>query len=280
MKSQSLSKYQLNNRSLIVQKRLSRQPTQSPQNKDGLSFQNYFTEQSNLKSQASKKEIIRLIQSSYENIDKDIDIQELNIILTRLLEGLSLCLNEQDLSLTLIQLIQAIKKTIKNYHINQKKLYEYEKAQLLLKLKQLEQQSIENEQKLENKIKEYENQNRILKYQNELNQIKKGKVRKEKLNDRNQYKEQIRDMQQELLSISEKKHKLIRLVKAMKSRGIDVEKFYKNLNKQNNKESKQISIQSNSQSEQISFAESNLADVSQLDFSAGLIKRHTHYLID
>ncbi|CAD8105457.1 unnamed protein product [Paramecium primaurelia] len=280
MKSQSLSKYQLNNRSLIVQKRLSRQPTQSPQNKDGLSFQNYFTEQSNLKSQASKKEIIRLIQSSYENIDKDIDIQELNIILTRLLEGLSLCLNEQDLSLTLIQLIQAIKKTIKNYHINQKKLYEYEKAQLLLKLKQLEQQSTENEQKLENKIKEYENQNRILKYQNELNQIKKGKVRKEKLNDRNQYKEQIRDMQQELLSISEKKHKLIRLVKAMKSRGIDVEKFYKNLNKQNNKESKQISVQSNSQSEQISFAESNLADVSQLDFSAGLIKRHTHYLID
>ncbi|CAD8119147.1 unnamed protein product [Paramecium sonneborni] len=280
MKSQSLSKYQCNNRSLIIQRRLSRQPTQSPQNIDGLSFQNYFTEQSNLKSQASKKEIIRLIQSSYESIEQNIDIQELNTILTKLLKGLSTCLYEQDLSLALIQLIQVIKKTIKNYQINQKQIYDIEKTQLLSKLQQFEQQSTENEQKLVNKIKEYENQNRILKYQNDLSQIKKGRLKTEKLIDRNQYKEQIRDMQQEILSISEKKHKLIRLVKAMKSRGIDVEKFYYNLNNQSNRETKKSSKQSNSQSEHLSFSESNMADISQLDFSAGLIKRHTQFIID
>ncbi|CAD8081311.1 unnamed protein product [Paramecium sonneborni] len=280
MKSQSLSKYQHNNRSFIIQRRLIRQPTQSPQNKDELSFQNYFTEQSNLKSQASKKEIIRLIQSSYDSIEKDIDFQELNIVLTKLLEGLKTCLDEQDLSLTLIQLIQAIKKTIKNNQINLEKIYDYEKAQILLKLQQLEQQSTENEKKLEKKLMEYENQNRILKLQNELNQIKKGKVTKEKLEDHNQYIIQIKDMRQEILSRSEKKHKLIRLVKAMKSRGIDVEKFYQNLDNQCSKESKKTTKQSDSLREQISFAESNLADISQLDFSPNLIKRHTQYLID
>lgn len=49
-----------------------------------------------------------------------------------------------------------------------------------------------------------------------------------------------------MLTLSEKERKLIQLVKAVKSRGIDVEKIYKNLNIFSSKNSKRTSQQSDS----------------------------------
>ncbi|CAD8209112.1 unnamed protein product [Paramecium octaurelia] len=280
MKSLSVSKYYNNNSLLTPDKRLSRQTTQSTQKKDALSVQSYFSEQSQLKSEASKKEIIRLIKSTVDSIDKNIGMRELNIILTKLLAGLSSCINEQDMSLILIQLIQSIKQIIQNNQTNEKQVYDQERAQLLIRLQQLEQQSKENQLKFENKLKEYEIQHRVLQYQDELNQMKKNQGNKDSLNDRNKLKDQIKEMQQKMLTLSEKERKLIQLVKAVKSRGIDVEKIYKNLNVYSSKNSKRTSKQSNSEVEDISFTESNLADMSQLDYSVGNIKRHAKFVID
>ncbi|CAD8119911.1 unnamed protein product [Paramecium sonneborni] len=280
MKSLSVSKYYNNNSLLTPDKRLSRQTTQSTQKKDVLSVQSYFSEQSYLKSEASKKEIIRLIKSTVDSIGKNISIKELNLILTKLLAGLNSCINEQDMSLILIQLIQAIKQIINNQQINEKQVQDQEKAQLLIQLQQLEQQSKDNQQQFQNKLKEYEIQQKVLKIQDEFKQNHKSQTNSEQQKDRNKLKDQIKLMQQKMLTQSEKERKLIQLVKAVKSRGIDVEKIYKNLNFQSSKNSMRTSKQSDSQNEDISITESNMADISQLDYSAGIIKRNTHFVID
>ncbi|CAD8125122.1 unnamed protein product [Paramecium sonneborni] len=277
MKSLSVSKYNNNNSLLTPDKRLSRQTTQSTQKKDALSIQSYFSEQSNIKSEASKKEIIRLIKSTVDSIHKNNSIKELNINLIKLLAGLNSCINEQDLSLILIQLISTIKQNIHSCQINEKQVYDQEKAQLLIKLQQLEQQSKENQEKFENKLKEYKNQSKVFQLQDES---KHNKLSQEKQKDRNKLIDQIKEMQQKMLTQSEKERKLIQLVKAVKSRGIDVEKIYKNLDLKSSKNSKRTSKQSESQNEQISYTESNLADISQLDYSDGMIKKNTQYLID
>ena len=49
-----------------------------------------------------------------------------------------------------------------------------------------------------------------------------------------------------MIKISEKEQKLIKLVKAIKSRGIDIQKIYKNLDDSSTKNSKRNSKQANS----------------------------------
>ncbi|CAD8077789.1 unnamed protein product [Paramecium sonneborni] len=249
-----------------------------------MSVQSYLYEQAHIKEEASKKEIVRLIRQVIDGLEKNNNIKELNEQLSKLIIGLRTCINQQEVSSYIIQLIQIIREITNNHQFKKQIQNENEKALLIKRIHQLELQAKENQSQFELKIRDCETQQKIKQYQEELDNIKKLKKQNEHPKPQHnspkriELKNQITFMQQKIQALSEKEKKLIQLVKAVKSRGIDVEQIYKNINQissQNSRITKDDTINYITDS-----SNSNFADISQFDIGQTLIKRNPKFLFD
>ncbi|CAK82352.1 unnamed protein product (macronuclear) [Paramecium tetraurelia] len=289
MKSLSASKYNHNNTSFTTPEKKSnksRQNTQSTMKLSGemMSVQSYLYEQAHLKEEASKKEIIRLIRLVIDSLEKNRNIKELNEQHTKLIIGLRTCINQQEVSSYIIQLIQIIREITNNQQFKKEIQTENDKAILIKRIHELELQAQETQWQFEMKIRDHQATQKIKQYQDELEQIKKYKketqISKPQCNSPQniELKNQIKLMQQKIQSLSEKEKKLIQLVKAVKSRGIDVEHIYKNINQissRNSRITKDETI-----TDFVDSSHSDFADISQLDAGQTLIKRNHKFLFD
>ncbi|CAD8163785.1 unnamed protein product [Paramecium octaurelia] len=249
-----------------------------------MSVQSYLYEQAHLKEEASKKEIIRLIRLVIDSLEKNRNIKELNEQLSKLIIGLRTCINQQEVSSYIIQLIQTIREITNNHQFKKEIESENDKALLIKRIHELELQAKETQWQFEMKIRDHKSTQKIKQYQEELDQIKKYKqqhqVSKPQQNSpqKIELKNQIKLMQQKIQNLSEKEKKLILLVKAVKSRGIDVEHIYKNINQissRNSRITKDETI-----SDFIDSSHSDFADISQFDLGQTSIKRNPKFLLD
>ncbi|CAD8066134.1 unnamed protein product [Paramecium primaurelia] len=250
-----------------------------------MSVQSYLYEQAHLKEEASKKEIIRLIRLVIDSLEKNKNIKELNEQLSKLIIGLRTCINQQEVSNYIIQLIQIIREITNNHQFQKEIQNENDKALLIKRIHELELQSKETQFQFDIKIKNYETNQKIQQYQEKLEQIKKQKKQNDEVfkpqcnsPQKIELKNQIKLMQQKIQSLSEKEKKLIQLVKAVKSRGIDVEHIYKNINQISSRNSR--ITKDETQNEYVDSSHSDFADISQLDFGQTLIKRNQKFLFD
>ncbi|CAD8163663.1 unnamed protein product [Paramecium octaurelia] len=249
-----------------------------------MSVQSYLYEQAHLKEEASKKEQIRLIRSVIDSLEKNRNIKELNEQLSKLMVGLRTCINQQEISSYIIQLIQILREITNNQQFKKEIQTENDKAILIKRIHELELQAKETQWQFEIKIRDHQAIQKIKQYEEELEQIKKYKnktqISKPQCNSpqKIELKNQIKLMQDKIQSLSEKEKKLIQLVKAVKSRGIDVEHIYKNINQissQNSRITKDETI-----NDFVDSSHSDFADISQLDAGQTLIKRNHKFLID
>ncbi|CAD8091596.1 unnamed protein product [Paramecium sonneborni] len=253
-----------------------------------MSVQSYLYEQAHLKEEASKKEIIRLIRNVIDNMEKSRNFKQLNQQLSKLIVGLRTCINQQEVSSYIIQLIQMIREIVNNNQ-NQKQFeFDKEKAILNQKIHELELQTKENKFKFELEMQNKEAQVRIKNYEVQLEQIKQMKKqhqiqpKKQQMNgqEKIELKNQIKLMQSKIQTLSEKEKKLIQLVKAVKSRGIDVEHIYKNINQISSRNSKVDNEDEQQQYDLIDNSYSDFADISQYDIGQSSIKRNKKFLLD
>ncbi|CAD8154744.1 unnamed protein product [Paramecium octaurelia] len=251
-----------------------------------MSVQSYLYEQAHLKEEASKKEIVRQIRSVIDNLEKNKSFKQLNQQLSKLIVGLRTCIHQQEVSSYIIQLIQ-IMREITNNHQNQKQnLYDKDKAILMQRIHELEQQAKENQFQLELQMQRNEAEERIKNYEVQLEQIKQIKnqnqnqPKKQQTNtkEKMELKNQIKLMQTKIQTLSEKEKKLIQLVKAVKSRGIDVEHIYKNINQVSSRNSNTTNKED--KEEFIDSSNSDFADISQFDIGQSSIKRNKKFLLD
>ncbi|CAD8157858.1 unnamed protein product [Paramecium pentaurelia] len=266
----------------------SRQNTQSTLKLSGemMSVQSYLYEQAHLKEEASKKEILRQIRDVIDNLEKNKSFKQLNQQLSKLIIGLRTCINQQEVSSYIIQLIQIIRE-ITNKHQHQKQImHDKDKANLMQKIHELEQQAKENQFQMKLQIQNKEAEERKKHYEVQLEQIKQIKnqnqiqPKKQQTNtkEKMELKNQIILMQTKIQTLSEKEKKLISLVKAVKSRGIDVEHIFKNLNQVSSRNSK-ITNQEDKE-EFFNSSNTDFADISQFDIGQSSIKRNQKFLLD
>ncbi|CAK76424.1 unnamed protein product (macronuclear) [Paramecium tetraurelia] len=251
-----------------------------------MSVQSYLYEQAHLKEEASKKEIMRQIRSVIDNLEKNKSVKQLNQQLSKLIVGLRTCIHQQEVSSYIIQLIQ-IMREITNNHQNQKQnLYDKDKAILIQRIHELEQQAKENQFQLELQMQRNKAQERIKNLEVQLEQIKQIKnqnqnqPKKQQTNtkEKMELKNHIKLMQTKIQTLSEKEKKLIQLVKAVKSRGIDVEYIYKNINQVSSRDSNTTNQED--KDEFIDNQNSDFADISQFDIGQSSIKRNQKFLLD
>ncbi|CAD8079351.1 unnamed protein product [Paramecium sonneborni] len=252
-----------------------------------MSVQSYLYEQSHIKEEGSKKEIIRQIRNVIDNLEKSKSFKQLNQQLSELIVGLKTCINQQEISSYIIQLIEMIRELINNNQ-NQKQFeYDKEKSILRQKIHVLELKAKENLFQLELEMQNKEAEERIKNYEVKLMQIKQMKNQQQiqsskkqiNNNEKMEIKNQIKLMQSKILTLSEKEKKLIQLIKAVKSRGIDIEHIYKNINQVSSRNSK-FSNEQDKEQEVQNNSYSDFADISQFDIGQSSIKRNQKFLLD
>ncbi|CAD8163586.1 unnamed protein product [Paramecium pentaurelia] len=252
-----------------------------------MSVQSYLYEQAHLKEEASKKEFIRQIRNVIDNLEKSKSFKQLNQQLSKLIVGLGTCINQQEVSNQIIQLIQMIRDIVNNHQNTKQIHYNKDKAILIQKIHELELKAKENQYQQELQIQNIEAQERIKNYEIQLEQIKQSKEQYQKIQpqkqqmnnyEKLQLKNQIQQMQQKIETLSEKEKKLIQLVKAVKSRGIDIELIYKNINQISSRNS--IITNQKNEDQFLDSSYSDFADISQFDIGQSSIKRNQKFLLD
>ncbi|KAM3142244.1 hypothetical protein pb186bvf_005653 [Paramecium bursaria] len=248
----------------------------------------FLIQKLHIKEEASRNEIIRLIRSAIEQMERFKD----NDTISRLIIGLRQCIHQPQLSSYLIQLLAVIRQTNHELVQQQQHQMDLQRQEFLHKVTELEQQIMFLQQTHEHQLLQLQQQRKLDDYVNELQKIKqqnksvgptkqstepKSQLKKMK-NDspqRKQLKTEIRTMQDKIRTLSEKEKKLIQLVKAVRARGIDIDDIYKKIPDQleDNFKVQEGDIQ-------LPSYDTNVADISNVSQSTKRYKVRREFLID